>query len=169
MAKSLGGGFPIAAFWAREAVHGVRLCDLLGPGMHATTYGGTPLGCAVALKVFEVIEREGLAAHVRELGDWIKSEFQRLVETYPSVVKSARGMGFMLGLEFQPREQIPALASGDKAVSTAVVNRLQEAGVLTIPSGTQIIRLLPSLNLTRPQAEEGIAAIEAVVRGLVSR
>ena len=103
------------------------------------------------------------------MGDWIKSEFQRLVETYPSVVKSARGMGFMLGLEFQPREQIPALASGDKAVSTAVVNRLQEAGVLTIPSGTQIIRLLPSLNLTRPQAEEGIAAIEAVIRGLVAR
>lgn len=167
MAKSLGGGFPIAAFWVRDEVHGVKTCDLLGPGMHATTYGGTPLGCAVALRVFDVIEREGLANHVRELGDWIRAEFERLVSRYPQVLKSARGMGFMLGLEFQPREQIPALAGGDKAVSTAVVHRLMEAGVLTIPSGTQIIRLLPALNLARPQAEEGVAAIESVVRGLV--
>src|SRR5690606_30794102 len=49
MAKSLGGGFPIGAFWAREPYG-----DLLGPGTHGTTFGGTPLGCAVALKIFEV-------------------------------------------------------------------------------------------------------------------
>ncbi len=53
MAKSLGGGFPIGAFWVRAPY-----ADLLGPGTHATTFGGTPLACAVALKILEVIERE---------------------------------------------------------------------------------------------------------------
>ena len=55
MAKSLGGGFPIGAFWVRAPY-----ADLLGPGTHATTFGGTPLACAVALKILEVIERDGL-------------------------------------------------------------------------------------------------------------
>jgi acetylornithine aminotransferase/acetylornithine/N-succinyldiaminopimelate aminotransferase len=167
MAKSLGGGFPIGAFWVREQAHGVKLCDLLGPGTHATTYGGTPLGCAVALKVLEVIERDNLAQHVRELGDWLRNGLQKLVDTYPTVLKSARGVGFMLGLEFQPREAIRSLAGSDKAVSTVVVTRLHEAGVLTIPSGTQVVRLLPALNMAKPQAEEGLAAIEAVVRSLL--
>ncbi len=166
MAKSLGGGFPIGAFWVREEHHGVRLCDILGPGTHATTYGGTPLACAVALKVFDVIERDGLAQNARELGEWIKCDLQRMVETYPSVLKSARGVGLMLGLEFQARESIPSLAHGDKAVSTHVVNRLHELGVLTIPSGLQVVRLLPALNLTKPEAQEGLEIIERVVREL---
>src|ERR1041384_3739339 len=69
MAKSLGGGFPIGAIWIRQPFG-----DLLGPGTHGTTFGGTPLGCAVALKILEVIEREQLAEHVRQLGDWLKAE-----------------------------------------------------------------------------------------------
>ena len=95
MAKSLGGGFPIGAFWVRAP-----FADLLGPGTHATTFGGTPLACAVALKIFEVIERERLDENARKLGDWLKSELERLVKNYPTVLKNARGLGFMLGLEF---------------------------------------------------------------------
>src|SRR5450631_1610854 len=60
MAKSLGGGFPIGAFWVCAPFQ-----DLLGPGTHATTFGGTPLACAVALKIFEVIEKEKLAENAR--------------------------------------------------------------------------------------------------------
>lgn len=161
MAKSLGGGFPIGAFWVRE-----NYANLLGPGTHATTYGGTPLACAVALKVFEVIERDRLAENARELGAWIKSELLRLVNTYPQVLKNARGLGFMIGLELAPKEQIPALAGSDKPASLQFVNRLHEAGLLTIPSGTQVIRLLPALNLTRAQAEEGVAILESAVRSL---
>ena len=59
-AKSIAGGFPLGAFWARSP-H----CDLLSPGTHATTYGGSPLGCAVGLKVLEVIRRDRLAEHAR--------------------------------------------------------------------------------------------------------
>ncbi|HLZ53400.1 MAG TPA: aspartate aminotransferase family protein [Verrucomicrobiae bacterium] len=162
MAKSLGGGFPIGAFWVRAPY-----ADLLGPGTHATTFGGTPLACAVALKILEVVERERLDENARKLGDWMKSELERLAASYPQVVRRARGFGFMLGLELVEREKIPAFASSDKTAAVQFVNRLHQAGVLTIPAGTQIVRLLPPLNLKPQEAGEGISKIEEVVRSLV--
>jgi len=159
MAKSLGGGFPIGAFWVRAP-----FADLLGPGTHATTFGGTPLACAVALKIFEVIESEKLDENARKLGEWLKRELERLVKTYPGVVKNARGLGFMLGLELA--EKIPAFATSDKSAAIQMTNRLQQAGVLVIPAGTQVIRLLPSLNLKPQEAGEGISKIEEVIKSL---
>jgi acetylornithine/N-succinyldiaminopimelate aminotransferase len=162
MAKSLGGGFPIGAFWVREEHHGVKLCDLLGPGTHATTYGGTPLGCAVANKVFEIIERDRLADNARETGAWMKAELEKLAAQFPQVIKSVRGLGFMLGIELA--ENIPAFANTGKVASLNFVNRLHEAGVLTVPSGTHVIRFLPALNLRREEAAEGLALLAGVVR-----
>ena len=159
MAKSLGGGFPIGAFWVRAP-----FADLLGPGTHATTFGGTPLACAVALKIFSVMEQEKLDENARGLGDWIKIELERLVKTYPGVVKNARGLGFMLGLELA--ENLPAFAGGDKPVAVQFVNRMHMAGVLTVPAGTHVIRLLPPLNLKPHEAAEGISKIEEVVKSL---
>src|SRR5437773_4126769 len=69
MAKSLGAGFPMCAFWVRAPY-----ADLLGPGTHAATFGGTPLACAVGLRVLEVIQRENLADNARALGDYLKNE-----------------------------------------------------------------------------------------------
>jgi acetylornithine aminotransferase/acetylornithine/N-succinyldiaminopimelate aminotransferase len=160
MAKSLGGGFPIGAFWVRAP-----FADLLGPGTHATTFGGTPLACAVALKILEVIERERLDENARKLGDWMKHELEHLVAHYPQVLRRARGFGFMLGLELV--EKIPAFASSDKTAAIQFVIRLHQAGVLTIPAGTQIVRLLPPLNLKPQEAGEGISKIEEVVKSLV--
>jgi acetylornithine/N-succinyldiaminopimelate aminotransferase len=159
MAKSLGGGFPIGAFWVRAPY-----ADLLSAGTHGTTYGGTPLACAVALKILEVIEQEKLADQAQKLGGWLKAEIERLAKTYPTVVKSARGMGFILGIELA--EKIPAFAASDKTPAIQFVNRLHAAGVLTVPAGNQIIRLLPPLNLKPQEAGEGIAIIEEVVKSL---
>ena len=164
MAKSLGGGFPIGAFWVREEQHGEKLCDLLGPGTHATTYGGTPLGCAVANKVFEVIERDKLADNARAAGAWLKAELERLAAQFPQVIKSVRGLGFMLGLELA--EHIPAFANTGKVASLNCVNRLHDAGVLTVPSGTHVVRFLPALNLRREDAAEGLALITGVVKAI---
>lgn len=159
MAKSLGGGLPIGAFWVRAP-----FADLLGPGTHATTFGGTPLACAVALKILQVIEQEKLDEQACTLGDWIKNELERLAKTYPGVVKNARGFGFMLGLELAGK--IPAFASSNQSTAIQFVNRLHAAGVLTIPAGTQVVRLLPPLNLKPQEAAEGIAKIEELVRSL---
>ena len=161
MAKSLGGGLPMGAFWVRE-----KHADLLGPGTHGTTFGGTPVACAVALRIIDVIERENLADNTRYLGDWLKGEITRLAAKYPTVIKSARGLGFMLGIELADKNAIPAFAGTEKTASIQFVNRLHEAGVLTIPSGAQIVRLLPALNLKRSEAEEGIRIIESVTASL---
>ena len=160
MAKSLGGGFPIGAFWVRAP-----FADLLGPGTHATTFGGTPLACAVALKVLEVIERERLDDNARHLGDWLKSELERLAQTCPRIIKNVRGLGFILGFELAPDS---ARLAGDPAKPQSIrfVNMLHAAGLLTIPAGANVIRLLPALNLKRVEAVEGISIIERAVQSL---
>jgi acetylornithine/N-succinyldiaminopimelate aminotransferase len=161
MAKALGNGFPIGAFWVRD-----RYADLLGAGSHATTYGGTPLACTVAGKIFDIIERDRLADQVRATGDWLKTELARLAADYPGVVSQVRGLGFMLGLELVDKERIPALAGNEKSAAIQFVNRLHAAGVLTIPAGPQVVRLLPALNLKRSEAEEGLDLITGVVKSL---
>ncbi len=159
MAKSLGAGFPIGAFWVRQP-----FADLLSAGSHGSTYGGGPLACAVALKVFEVIERENLADNARNVGEFVKSELLRLAEKFPRVLKTARGLGLIIGLELA--ENISAFSSSEKSHAIQFVTRLHEAGMLAIPSGTQVIRFLPPLNLRRDEAEQGIEIIASVVRGL---
>ena len=159
MAKSLGGGFPIGAFWVRGPY-----ADLLGPGSHATTFGGTPLACAVALRVLEVIQREGLADNAWQVGEYCKNELLALSQKYPNVIGAVRGLGLMIGIELA--SEIPALEKNGKAASLQFVSRLQDAGLLAIPSGTQVVRLLPPLNLTRSQAEEGIGIIERLTKAL---
>ena len=160
MAKALGGGFPIGAFWVRD-----RYSEVLSAGSHATTFGGNPLGCAVALRVLEVIERDQLAANAREIGRFMIDELQRLIRKFPSVLKEVRGFGLMIGLEF--RADAPGFRGQEKVAALQVVERLHAAGVLTIPAGTSVIRVLPALNITRPEAVEGLHAIEQAVTGLV--
>jgi acetylornithine/N-succinyldiaminopimelate aminotransferase len=159
MAKALGGGFPLGAFWVRD-----KYAEVLSAGSHATTFGGNPLGCAVALKVLEVIERDQLAENARDLGAFMTGELQRLIRKFPAVLKEVRGFGLMIGLEF--RAEARGFGGSEKTPALQVVDRLHAAGVLTVPAGTSVIRLLPALNLTRPEAVEGLHAIEAVVAQL---
>jgi acetylornithine/N-succinyldiaminopimelate aminotransferase len=150
MAKSLGGGFPIGAIWVRE-----KYANVLSAGTHASTFGGTPLGCAVALKIFEVIERENLADNARETGAFLLGELQKVQQRFPSIVKAVRGFGFMIGIEFQPE-----FKAGE------IVKQLHGRNVLTVPAGASVIRLLPPLNLRRSEAEEGLHLIESLVGDL---
>ena len=162
MAKSLGGGFPMGAFWVRAPY-----ADLLGAGTHGTTFGGSPLACVVALKVLEVIEREKLEVNAREVGEFLKEGLQQLARRYPNVIQTVRGLGLMLGVELAP--DIPGLP-GDPGKTQAVrfTNLLHAAGVLVIPAGGQIIRLLPALNLRRSEAGEGLRILESVVARLAA-
>ena len=153
MAKSLGGGFPIGAFWVRE-----KFANVLSAGTHATTFGGTPLACAVASRIFDVIERENLADNARATGEFLLRELEQIQKRFPQIVKVVRGFGFMIGIEFQ---------SNFKAVE--IVKQLHERNVLTVPAGASVIRLLPALNLRKSEAEEGLRAIEKMIADLAKR
>jgi len=160
MAKSLGGGFPIGAFWVRAPY-----ADLLSPGTHATTFGGTPLGCAVALAILDVIRSEHLDENARKVGEFLKSGLQELAQKYPAVLREARGLGLMIGFELAP--EIPHLPGDPQKTHAArFVNLLHAAGLLTVPAGARVLRLLPALNLRGIEAEEGLKIIGALVAKL---
>jgi acetylornithine aminotransferase/acetylornithine/N-succinyldiaminopimelate aminotransferase len=160
MAKSLGGGFPMGAFWVRTPY-----ADLLGPGSHGTTFGGSPLGCSVALKVLEVIPKEKLADNVRTVGEQLKNGLLDLRNKYPQVFQDVRGLGLMLGLQLHPEiANLPGDANKSAAVRFA--NLLHGAGMLTIPAGTHILRFLPPLNLRLGEVAEALGIMDSVAAGL---
>ena len=161
MAKSLGGGFPIGAFWVRAPY-----ADLLSAGSHGTTYGGSPLACAVALKIMDVIREEKLADNARETGAYFKDGLQKIATKYPTVIQAVRGLGFMIGLQLMP--EIPAFSGEGKSAAVRFVSLLHAAGLLAIPAGTHIIRFLPALNLRRAEVDEALKIIERIVANLSS-
>ena len=160
MAKALGGGFPMGAFWVRAPY-----ADLLGPGSHGTTFGGSPLGCTVALKVLEVIQNEKLADNARNAGEQLKKGLLDLRQKYPHVYQEVRGLGLMLGLQLHPAiANLPGDANKTQAVRFA--NLLHAAGMLTIPAGAHILRFLPPLNLRPGEVNEALGILDSAAKGL---
>jgi acetylornithine aminotransferase/acetylornithine/N-succinyldiaminopimelate aminotransferase len=159
MAKSLGGGFPMGAFWVREPY-----ADVLSPGTHGTTYGGTPLGCTVALKILEIIERDHLADHATEMGEFIKTSLIKLQQRFPSCITDVRGLGLMLGIELAAEH--PAWPGDGPTPSLHMVNQLHDAGMITIPAGPRVVRLLAPLNLKREEAEECLRILTDIFQQL---
>lgn len=162
MAKSLGGGFPIGAFWVRAPY-----ADLLSAGTHGTTFGGSPLACSVALAILQVVQRENLADNARRVGDFLKAGLLELRQKYPAIIQNVRGLGLMLGLELVPN--IPTLpGESSKTQAVRFTNLLHAAGLLAIPAGAQILRFLPPLNLRQNEAEEGLKIVESVITRLAA-
>ena len=144
MAKGLGGGCPIGAIWIGE-----KAAELFQPGMHGTTFGGTPLACAAGLAVLDIIERENLLAHVTKASVVWHAALQTLAKEFPAQVLGVRGLGFMVGLQ---------LASDPAAYVAA----LREAGLLVPSAGGNVIRLLPPLNATADELARSVAILRAV-------
>jgi len=167
-AKGIAGGFPLGAIWVSDRPvllkegGTVPLCDLLGPGTHGTTFGGTPLVCAGASEVLALIEEEGLLENARTLG----AHALGALSTLHPLIAEARGVGLMLGIElvsdFAERAQLPP----GKAPCLFMVERLHEAGLLTIPSGTHAIRWLPPLNVTLAEVDEAIGILQGALAPL---
>jgi len=143
-AKGLGGGFPIAAIWVRGPY-----ADVLGPGTHGTTFGGTPLACSVALAVLDALERGGLQRNAREVGEYFIGKLRALAAKCPTI-REVRGLGLMIGIELT-LEARPA------------VIKLAEQGLIGIAAGTNVVRFLPPLNITRAEVDE---AMEKLGRAL---
>ena len=157
-AKGIAGGFPLGAIWASE--RGVtlkdgttkKLCDLLGPGTHGTTFGGTPLVCVGANEVLAAVEEEGMLENARTVGAYALEVLRNIASPK---IKEVRGIGLMLGIELAAD-----FSTGcDRAPSLWMVDRLHEAGLLVIPSGTHALRWLPPLNVTRAQIDEAAAIL----------
>ena len=170
-AKGIAGGFPLGAMWASDRPVTLKtggtipLCDLLGPGSHGTTFGGTPLVSAGANEVLAVIEEEGMLANARTLGAHALAALRALGS--PLVV-DARGVGLMLAVELAPdcAARVPTLPPG-KAPALFLVETLHAAGLLTVPSGTHAIRWLPPLNVARAEVDEAVEILRATLARLV--
>jgi len=164
-AKGIAGGFPLGAIWVRDRTFTLKtggtisLADLLGPGTHGTTFGGTPLVCTGALEVLNIIEEEGLLENARALGAYAKSAIEAL--SSPLIVE-VRGLGLMLGIELAP-DFAGRANCGTRPPSFWLVDRLHEAGMLAIPSGTHAIRWLPPLNVTRDEVTLAVDILSGVL------
>jgi acetylornithine/N-succinyldiaminopimelate aminotransferase len=146
MAKGLGGGMPIGAIWAGE-----RAADLFQPGNHGTTFGGTPLACAAALAVLEVIERDQLLAHVSRASVAWHEALGGLAREFSQHIVALRGRGFLVGVQM----------AGDPA---PWITRLREGGLLAVSSGNNVIRLLPPLTATPEELAKSVEIFAGVLR-----
>ncbi|SNB52230.1 acetylornithine aminotransferase apoenzyme [Arboricoccus pini] len=142
LAKGLGGGFPIGACLATA-----RAAAGMTYGTHGSTFGGNPLGSAVANAVLDVMLKEGFMADAARRAGVLRERLQGMAARHPEMIAEVRGKGFILGL----RTVQPA---GD------VVARFMELGLVTIPASDNVVRLLPPLTVTLDEIEEGVGIIE---------
>lgn len=168
-AKGIAGGFPLGAFWVRDkkvklkSGDEISLADLLGPGSHGTTFGGTPLVCAGALEVLDIIESEGLLENAKAIGAYAKTALEGISSP---LLKEIRGIGLMLGIELS-ENFVKQAKTGERAPSLFLCDRLHEAGMLNVPSGTHALRWLPPLNVTRAEVGEAVDILRRVLAALV--
>jgi acetylornithine/N-succinyldiaminopimelate aminotransferase len=162
-AKGIGGGFPLGATWLRAKPirksegSETRLCDLLQPGSHGTTYGGTPLACAVSLAVLETIENDHLVERAARLGSFATEQIRKI----PGV-KEVRGQGLMIGIDLDP--ELANRASPGKTVAQTVVNALMGNGLLTAPAGATVVRWLPPLIVKESDVVEAVNILDRTLQ-----
>jgi len=123
--------------------------DVLGPGMHASTFGGGPVICKAALAVLRAIRREKLLDNAVEMGEYLKQRLLVLKGKYP-VIKDVRGMGLMLGIELA--------VSGD-----GVVEYCREKGLLINCTHEKVLRVMPALNVTRGQINKAAGILSCAL------
>ena len=153
LAKGLGGGFPIGACLATS-----RVASGMTAGTHGSTFGGNPLACAVGNGVLDILLEDGFFERVNEASELLRSELDRLAAAYPAHILEVRGKGLMLGLRF-----------ADHHVNAELVGKLIEQGLLTIPAGDNVVRLLPPLIIGRAEIEEAVATLEEHLETLSSQ
>jgi acetylornithine/N-succinyldiaminopimelate aminotransferase len=146
-AKGLGGGMPIGAMLCRES------CNVFQPGDHASTFGGNPLACAVALAVCKTIDRDDILANVRERGEQLRAGLQQIVDTYPQHLTEVRGWGLINGLEISSQSNLTAAD-----IVGAGINQ----GLLLVPAGAKVVRFVPPLIVSSQEVDLALSIIDRV-------
>lgn len=137
VAKALGCGVPVGAFVAGE-----KTCNSLVPGDHGTTYGGNPLATAAVSTVFDLFKEEKIVENVNEVAPYFEEKLDEIVKDFDNVTVR-RGKGFMQGL----------------VLTTPVgetVNKAIENGLLVISAGSDVLRMVPPLTITKENVDEMI-------------
>jgi len=141
VAKSIAGGVPMGA-----CLIGPRVANL-EPGVHGSTFGGNPLACAAALAAIDVLADEALLADVRRKSDWM---FARLRSIDSRLIREVRGLGLLIGIDLRKRV-------------TPYLKALADRGVMALPAGSTVLRLLPPLVITDDELATVADAVERVL------
>jgi len=147
-AKALGNGFPVGACLAVE-----KVAKCMNVGSHGSTYGGNPLGMAVASVVVDTMTADGFMERVSQLGNHLQQGLHGVIDRYPTVLEELRGIGLHLGLKC-------------KVDNGALINALRKHGALTAKGGDNVVRLLPPLIIDEAQISEFIESLEAACEEL---
>ena len=142
VAKGIGGGFPLGAVLATE-----NAASGMVAGTHGSTYGGNPLGCAVGLKVTEIVSDPDFLADVSRKAGLLRQKLEGLVAAHPDTFDSVRGMGLMLGLKC-------------KRPNTDLTAAARDAGLLVVPAADNVLRLLPALNIPDADIAEAVRRLD---------
>ncbi len=146
LAKALGGGLPIGAMLVN-----IKISDILGPGMHASTFGGGPVICKAALAVLKAIQKEKLLNNALEMGKYLFSKLEGLKNKFPLVIKDIRGMGLMAGVE---------LSIEGKAIVESCIKK----GLLINCTHDKVLRLMPALNITKKEVDKTMGILDSVLQ-----
>ena len=142
VAKAMANGLPMGGFIVKR-----KFADVLTPGTHGSTFGGTPLASAAALAVQQVIEEENILENCRTQGEYMMARLREITAPY-SFVKEVRGRGLMIGVVLDH-------------TAGALSAKMLEKGLVTLTAGETVLRLLPPLVITREEADAGLAVIES--------
>jgi len=143
-AKAIAGGFPLGACLAtKDAAKGMTI------GVHGTTYGGNPLAMAVAESVLDIMLEKDFLENVRKISNELKTGLENLKNKFSDIIVEIRGVGLMLGIKFN-----------QKIDNAKMVEKFIENGLLTIPAGENVIRILPPLIITSDHVKEALDKME---------
>jgi 4-aminobutyrate aminotransferase len=162
VAKSLAGGVPLSAVVGRADI-----MDAPPPGGLGGTYAGSPLGCAAALAVLDVIESEGLCARAERQGAMLRARLEDMRSRWPCIGE-VRGLGAMVAMELV-RDRRPD--SPDAEITKALVQSAGRRGLILLSCGIygNVIRFLAPLTLPDAQLAEGLAILEAALEDVAAR
>ncbi|NEQ31236.1 MAG: aspartate aminotransferase family protein [Leptolyngbya sp. SIO4C5] len=150
-AKGLGGGIPIGAMLCKAH------CDVLQPGEHASTFGGNPFACGVALTVCQTLEQQNLLANVKDRGEQLRSGLRSLAEKHPDLIETVRGWGLINGM----------VLKSDAAIKSAdIVKAAIAQGLLLVPAGPQVVRFVPPLIVSADEVDQALLAVGQVLTQL---
>lgn len=148
-AKGLGGGVPIGAMLCKSS------CDVFQPGDHASTYGGNPFVCGVALAVCQTLDSDSLMANASARGQQLRQGLLKLVDEYPNLFEQARGWGLINGL---------VLKADAPCKSIDIVKAATAEGLLLVPAGPGVVRFVPPLIVSAADVDEALKKLTQAVK-----